>query len=52
MPVCSVSTPRGKGGKKPGKQEAAKTTRKTRHRRRGTSLTTDDYGCKTTGHSG
>ena len=38
------SAPRGKGGKKPGKQEAAKTTRKTCHRRRVTSLTMDDNG--------
>ena len=43
--VCRVfSTPPSKGGKKPGKQEAPKTTRKTCHRRRVTSLTTDDNG--------
>ena len=46
VPVCPVLTQRGKGGKKPGKQDAAKTTRKTCHRRRRrvTSLTTDDNG--------
>ena len=46
VPVCPVSTQRGKGGKKPSKQDAAKTTRKTCHRRRRrvTSLTTDDNG--------
>ena len=38
------STPPSKGGKKPGKQEAPKTTRKTCHRRRVTCLTTDDNG--------
>ena len=41
---CPVSTPPSKGGKKPGKQEAPKTTRKTCHRRRVTCLTTDDNG--------